>query len=469
MKKFIVCIMLGLIIIIGGDYRLTDATETKKIVNEADDKELISFDEFIKKYRGNIPNEEIVSKEKVRNYNIEIINKNLTWNGELDLTNKPKKLVMHHIEASRDNGNIRVEEINEWHKGNGWSGIGYHFYINKKGEIYRGRPEEAIGAHALYNNVDTLGIAVEGRYQFETMPSKQKEAVILLGKYLRNKYQINIINKHGDLVSTDCPGKKYPYEEIKKQILLEPIKEVYRVEKRDNRIFFVDTWTNEVQHGNITYKGKTYLADKIYGIKQNGWIELENNWYYLNENFTTAVGWKQLGEKWYYLNWEGKMQKGWQLLGENWYYFDNFGGMVTGWLQLGSEWYYLEGSGRMITGWKFLGVDWYYFEGSGQMAKGWKYLGVDWYYFNESGKMESEWKYISGNWYYFNESGKRVQGWLFDKNTWYYLAEDGKMVTGWLDINGHRYYLDQWGAMVTGKQIIDGKEYFFSEWGYLER
>ncbi len=41
-----------------------------------------------------------------------------------------------------------ADDINQWHIGNGWSGIGYHFVIRKSGDVERGRPEDCEGAHA---------------------------------------------------------------------------------------------------------------------------------------------------------------------------------------------------------------------------------------------------------------------------------------------------------------------------------
>lgn len=130
--------------------------------------------------------------------------------------NKPEALVLHHAEAS----NASVGDIHRWHKfGNGWAGIGYHFYIRKDGSIYKGREENWRGAHAPAYNDKSLGICVEGAYQKEYMPEVQKKAVIKLGRYLAAKYNIHEVFKHGEVTATDCPGKNYPFMEIKKEIL----------------------------------------------------------------------------------------------------------------------------------------------------------------------------------------------------------------------------------------------------------
>ena len=49
---------------------------------------------------------------------------------------------------------------------NGWSDIGYHFLIDARGRIYRGRPVSALGAHVLAQNSGRVGINFmqDGRY-----------------------------------------------------------------------------------------------------------------------------------------------------------------------------------------------------------------------------------------------------------------------------------------------------------------
>ncbi|WP_288479622.1 N-acetylmuramoyl-L-alanine amidase [uncultured Clostridium sp.] len=211
------------------DSKAEESNEFKKVEgnvsqNELDDESLkISLDDFLnnKDKYSNGPQLYSSNEQKTVKVNnsLNIIETNFNWNGELDLTNKPKKLVMHHIEASRPGSTIPVTDIHNWHLSNGWTGIGYHFYVTKDGKVYRGRPENAVGAHAKGVNAESIGIAVEGKYDVENMPEAQKKSVINLGKYLTEKYNINTIVKHKDVNPTDCPGKNYPFDYIKNEIL----------------------------------------------------------------------------------------------------------------------------------------------------------------------------------------------------------------------------------------------------------
>ena len=54
------------------------------------------------------------------------------------------------------------DEIDRWHKANGWSGIGYHYIITRNGTVVPGRPIEKVGAHVKGHNTGTIGICLIG-------------------------------------------------------------------------------------------------------------------------------------------------------------------------------------------------------------------------------------------------------------------------------------------------------------------
>lgn len=139
-----------------------------------------------------------------------IIESNLQFKA-LSYGNNPKLLVLHHAEATA----CTIQDIHSWHLGNGWAGCGYHFLVRKDGSVYRGRPEQAIGAHCPGVNATSLGICAEGNYMTDIMPDAQKNSIVELCKYLFDKYGINEIKGHKELYSTDCPGTNYPLQDIK--------------------------------------------------------------------------------------------------------------------------------------------------------------------------------------------------------------------------------------------------------------
>ena len=119
-----------------------------------------------------------------------IIEKTYNWNGKLSTRSKTSRLIMHHAESS----SCTADDIHQWHLDRGWSGIGYHFFVRKDGSVYRGRPENTVGAHASGANSDSIGIRAEGKYMTETMPDAQKQSIIELCSYLMNKYGISMLH-----------------------------------------------------------------------------------------------------------------------------------------------------------------------------------------------------------------------------------------------------------------------------------
>ena len=97
-----------------------------------------------------------------------IIEKNYKWAKPLSKRNSTDLLILHHAAAA----SCTAEDVHRWHVGNGWAGIGYHYLVRKDGTIYRGRPEDTVGAHAYGANSHSIGVCFEGNYQVEpTMPA----------------------------------------------------------------------------------------------------------------------------------------------------------------------------------------------------------------------------------------------------------------------------------------------------------
>ncbi len=178
-----------------------------------------------------------------------IRNANLSF-GSMSYGNNPNEIDLHHAEAS----SCSVYDVHSWHKGNGWAGIGYHYFVRKNGEIWKGRPDNAIGAHVAGHNTNTLGICAEGSYMRETMPQAQKNAIIELGRYLCNKYGIKKVYGHREVGSSNCPGTNYPLVEIKNTILNN--KPIQKEEEKKVK--------NLVVYNNICdQRAAEYLADKL--------------------------------------------------------------------------------------------------------------------------------------------------------------------------------------------------------------
>ena len=212
------------------------------------------------------------------------------------------------------------------------------------------------------------------------------------------------------------------------------------------------------KHGWEFVDGKWYYYNAR-REKSTGFIHLQTNSYYLDDDGVMMTGWQKINEDWYYFHDSGAMVTGWYPVGDHWYYFDENGKMKTGWLQSGEDWYYLYDSGAMISGWYPVGDHWYYFDENGKMKTGWLQSGEDWYYLYDSGAMISGWYPVGDHWYYFDENGKMKTGWLQLNGDWYYLYDGGQMIIDWYLVGDHWYYFDGNGRMKTGIQVINGIEY----------
>lgn len=143
---------------------------------------------------------------------MKIIETNLSFR-PMDIRNTTEQIVLHHSGVTVRQS---VETIHNYHKNtNGWSGIGYHFYVRTTGEIYRGRPENTVGAHAVGANYNSIGICFEGNFSKEKMGEKQIKAGQELVAYLKEKYGISKVVRHRDVDNSECPGNDFPFNEIK--------------------------------------------------------------------------------------------------------------------------------------------------------------------------------------------------------------------------------------------------------------
>jgi N-acetylmuramoyl-L-alanine amidase len=127
-----------------------------------------------------------------------------------------------HCAASRPSwmagrpGTEKVAEMRRWHMvERGWSDIGYHYVIDRDGQVYTGRPIERSGA--LVNrevNERAAGICLIGGHGASTndafedhYTSEQDVALRQLIAELRAKYpSIKRVSGHNEYANKACPG-----------------------------------------------------------------------------------------------------------------------------------------------------------------------------------------------------------------------------------------------------------------------
>ena len=120
--------------------------------------------------------------------------------------------IILHCAATPEGKNFTVEQIHKMHLNNKWSGIGYNFYIDLNGVIWKGRGEEYIGAHTTNYNSTSIGICYcggcdsTGKKAKDTRTKAQKAAMLELLRYLHKKYPKATIHGHNEFAAKACPS-----------------------------------------------------------------------------------------------------------------------------------------------------------------------------------------------------------------------------------------------------------------------
>lgn len=232
---------------------------------------------------------------------MKIIEKTYKWNGTIVYVkeNELQYLIYHHAAAK----NCTADDIHRWHLNNGWKGIGYNYFIDKEGNIYRGRPEMAEGGHTEGYNRKGIAICVEGDYSKEIrMPDAQVKAVIWLSKDILSRHpQLKVVG-HRDLNSTACPGNYFHMDEIKAGIKNEAVevptesKKLYRIRKswdkpktQKGAYVSLESAKKECPVGYTVYdwNGKAVYSNKKVSTVEKNCVSIVQE--YLNKNYKSGL------------------------------------------------------------------------------------------------------------------------------------------------------------------------------------
>jgi N-acetylmuramoyl-L-alanine amidase len=120
--------------------------------------------------------------------------------------------IIVHCTATAEGKDYTVDDIRKWHKERGWSDIGYHYVIDRKGHILPGRDVDTVGAHCEGHNAHSIGVvyiggvsALNGKPK-DTRTLAQKAGLIRCLTELRILYPSAKIYGHCDFTkSKPCP------------------------------------------------------------------------------------------------------------------------------------------------------------------------------------------------------------------------------------------------------------------------
>ena len=140
-------------------------------------------------------------------------------------------IVIHHSATAKGN----AARFDYYHKKTkGWEyGLAYHFVIGNGSfsgdgelEVANRWKKQIHGAHTANMNCNhvAIGICLVGDFENGGTPTEnQFESLVSLVQYLSRKYNIpssNILeHKHVHQKATACPGKNFPFAELKTRLL----------------------------------------------------------------------------------------------------------------------------------------------------------------------------------------------------------------------------------------------------------
>jgi N-acetylmuramoyl-L-alanine amidase len=126
------------------------------------------------------------------------------------------RITIHHdgmppvMLHSQSQNRERIRQIRNLHvNNNGWGDIGYHFIIDRNGQIWEGRPLKWQGAHVRNQNPGNLGVMCLGNFEIESPSHAQLETLTSYVVALATHHRVPLrrIVTHQELASTLCPGR----------------------------------------------------------------------------------------------------------------------------------------------------------------------------------------------------------------------------------------------------------------------
>ena len=129
------------------------------------------------------------------------------------MLNNPTKIIVHHTGGTdkyplADTSHHTFEQVRQWHLSKGWDDIGYHWFIDNKGKVSKGRNEAMHGAHCKGHNITSIGVCLAGNFD-ATHPTKaQEKALTKLLKEIMERYDIaySEIYPHRKFSNKTCYG-----------------------------------------------------------------------------------------------------------------------------------------------------------------------------------------------------------------------------------------------------------------------
>tara|TARA_R110002096_G_scaffold69844_1_gene167587 strand:- start:22 stop:441 length:420 start_codon:yes stop_codon:yes gene_type:complete len=121
---------------------------------------------------------------------------------------KGVKFIVVHCADTKSSMNVTVNDLRQWHvTDNGWSDIGYHYFIKFDGSRYVCRSEKYQGAHCRTVNDKSIAVCLEGGHGgIDNFTEKQKQSLVEFLGIKKVTYKDAVIVGHGHFDDKLCPS-----------------------------------------------------------------------------------------------------------------------------------------------------------------------------------------------------------------------------------------------------------------------
>jgi len=118
------------------------------------------------------------------------------------------KFIVIHCADTKSNMNVTVDDLYKWHvTENGWSDIGYHYFIKFDGTIHSCRSVKLQGAHCKAVNSKSIAICIEGGYGgVDNFTAIQRHALMSLIIDIKGDYKNAAVVGHSHFDEKSCPS-----------------------------------------------------------------------------------------------------------------------------------------------------------------------------------------------------------------------------------------------------------------------
>lgn len=130
-----------------------------------------------------------------------------------------ERITVHHTAVLLDDNRMapaRIRQHQQFHQSREWPDLAYHFIIDAGGNVYEGRPVDAVGDTGTdYDPTGHLLICCEGDFNQQEIGADQYDALVRMVAWGTSSFEVDpdSVAGHRDVAATSCPGDDL-YERI---------------------------------------------------------------------------------------------------------------------------------------------------------------------------------------------------------------------------------------------------------------